>query len=169
MKENKIKELIIERAFNTDALSSFNCGIRQLDLLIHQKDFGLSSYITNNNCDFYIMKNENIIVAIFVFSHSNITVNNSIYDSLEIDFIAVKKEWWGNGIGTKIIKIAEENAFQSQFKFITVEAFYNKRYNASGFYEKNGFIVNIECKDKTQNIIPMYKILTKSQTDYSHD
>lgn len=158
MSENE-NSYTIERAFNTDALSSFNCGIRQLDQLIHKKTDGLSTYISDNECVFYIVKKGNIIVAIFVFSHSTITIKNEVFDSLEIDFLAVKDGWWGNRIGTKIIEIAEENARQSGFSFLTVDAFFNKKYDASGFYEKNGFTKNDECQDITQDTTPMYKIL----------
>ena len=30
-------DLIFERAFDIEALSSFNCGVRELDILIHKK------------------------------------------------------------------------------------------------------------------------------------
>ena len=67
MSENENQDLTIERAFNTDALSSFNCGAREIDQLIHKKENGLTSYIANNDCDFYTAKYGDIIVAIFVF------------------------------------------------------------------------------------------------------
>lgn len=47
--EIKDGELIFERAFDIEALYSFNCGIRELDLLIHKKimDCVTSSSITS--------------------------------------------------------------------------------------------------------------------------
>ena len=44
MEGNEAYDLSIERAFNTEALSSFFCGVREIDLLIHKKEGGLRSY-----------------------------------------------------------------------------------------------------------------------------
>ena len=153
---NEGQVLTIERAFDIDALSSFMCGIREIDQLIHKKEGGLLSFITEVPCEFYIVKNGDYPIALFVLSTRTITILNERYNSLEIDFIAVREDWQRKGIGTIIINLAENNAYEAEFPFLTTAAFFNKRYDASGFYEKCGFIRNGE---KSGNTIPMYKYL----------
>ena len=62
-------ELTIERAFDTNALSLFNCGVREIDQLIHKKTGGLSSFIKEVPCEFYIVKANEDPVALFVLSN----------------------------------------------------------------------------------------------------
>ncbi len=49
-------ELSIERAFDTEALSLFNSGVREIDLLIHKRSGGLLSFIEEVPCEFYVAK-----------------------------------------------------------------------------------------------------------------
>lgn len=150
-------EFTIERTFDIDALSLFTCGVREIDQLIHKKrGDGLLNFIINVPCEFYVVKHEGIPIALFVFSNRNITIQDERYDSLEIDFIAVQKDWRGKGIGSHILKLAEKSAREAEFLFLTTAAFTNKRYDASSFYEKRGFVRNGE---KQGNTIPMYKYL----------
>ena len=149
-------EFIIERAFDIDALSSFFCGVREIDQLIHKKEGGLLSFISEVPCEFYVMRYGDSPIAIFVFSNRMISIQDERYNSLEIDFIAVREDWRRKGIGTKIIDLAEQSAREADFPFLTTASFINKRYDASGFYEKCGFIRN---GPKAGNTIPMYKYL----------
>ena len=149
-------EFIIERAFDIDALSSFLCGVREIDQLIHKKEGGLLSFISEVPCEFYVMKDGDSPIALFVISNRTISIQDERYNSLEIDFIAVRKDWQGKGIGTKILQLAEQNAREADFPFLTTASFINKRYDASGFYVKYGFIKNGQ---KAGNTIPMYKYL----------
>lgn len=48
--------ITIERAFDIDALSKFNCGVREIDQLIHKRTGGLLSFITEVPCEFYLVK-----------------------------------------------------------------------------------------------------------------
>lgn len=156
MEINETSPLTIERAYDTDALSFFNCGIREIDLLIHKREDGLLSFICEVPCEFYLIKRAELPVALFVLSNRTITVKDEKYDSLEIDFIAVRSDCRGNGIGTRIIRLAEQNARDADFRFLTTAAFVNRRYDASGFYEKCGFVKN---GNRVGNSIPMYKYL----------
>ncbi|MBQ4284968.1 MAG: GNAT family N-acetyltransferase [Bacteroidales bacterium] len=149
-------DIVIERAFDIEALSLFNCGVREIDQLIHKKQGGLLSFICEVPCEFYIIRKDESPIALFVLSNRTITVKDERYNSLEIDFIAVREDWRNKGIGTAILNIAEQNAREADFSFMTTAAFINKRYDASGFYEKCGFVKNGE---KTGNTIPMYKYL----------
>ncbi len=149
-------ELSIERAFDTEALSLFNSGVREIDLLIHKRSGGLLSFIEEVPCEFYVAKVEDEPVALFVLSDRMVTVNDEKYPSLEIDFIAVKQEWRNKGIGTHILQLAEQNAKDAEFSFLTTAAYFGKKYSAVGFYEKCGFVRN---GDKQGNTIPMFKYL----------
>ena len=134
------KQINIERAYRTDALSSFFCGVREIDLLIHKKENGLKTFIEQNSCEFYIVSIEQTIIALFIISRRTISIENR-----------------NKNIGTIVIKQIEIQAKQNGYNFLTVGAFKNKKYNASGFYEKNGFIINGK---QEENAIPMLKILT---------
>lgn len=149
-------ELSIERAFDTEALSLFNSGVREIDLLIHKRSGGLLSFIEEVPCEFYVAKVEDEPVALFVLSDRMVTVNDEKYPSLEIDFIAVKQEWRNKGIGAHILQLAEQNAKDAEFSFLTTAAYFAKKYSAVGFYEKCGFVRN---GDKQGNTIPMFKYL----------
>lgn len=148
--------LTIERAFDIDALSKFNCGVREIDQLIHKRTGGLLSFITEVPCEFYLVKQGETVIALFVLSNRTITIHEERFNSLEIDFIAVRDDWRGKGIGTMILSIAEQNAREAEYPFLTTAALINKRYDASGFYEKCGFVRN---GNRVGNTIPMYKFL----------
>ncbi len=151
-----VRELIIERAFNTDALSLFKCGVREIDQLIHKKVGGLRSFLIEVPCEFYVVKLNGSPVALFVLSNRTVTISDKEYKSLEIEFIAVRTDCQRKGIGTQILHLAELNAREAEYPFLTTAAFVNKRYDATGFYEKNGFVKNGE---KVENTVPMYKYL----------
>lgn len=153
MNEN---ELSIERAFDTDALSLFNCGVREIDLLIHKKNGGLSSFVAEIPCECYLARINDEPVAVFVFSNRFISVEEKRYPCLEIEFIAIKNEWRNLGIGSHILNLAEQNAREADVHFLTTAAFANKRYSAIDFYKKCGFEIN---GDRQGNTIPMFKYL----------
>lgn len=148
--------LSIERAFDTDALSIFNSGVRAVDLLIHKRNGGLLSFVSDIPCEFYIARINEEPAAVFVFSNRTITITDKRYPCLEIEFIAVRDKWRNKGIGKHILQLAEDNARAADFHFLTTAAFINRRYSAVGFYEKCGFEINGE---KQGDIIPMFKFL----------
>ena len=147
-------QLDFERDIFKESLSNFYCGIREIDLLIHKKEGGLISFISDHETECYTVFYGDEAVAVFVFSDGILETDEGAYDSKEIDFIAVKHEYRDKGIGKRIIKVIEENCRNNGIAFLTVGAFINKRYSAEGFYHKCGF----ETTDKQQgNIIPMMK------------
>ena len=151
-------ELTFERTFETDVLSSFFCGVRKIDQLIHKAENGLSSFIAENQCDFFIVKNNELPIALFVYSESSITLNDAIHPSLELDLIAVRNDYREQGIGKRIIETLEGHARDNGFNFLTVGAYRDKRYSAEGFYSKCGFTRNEE-EIADAHIIPMYKYI----------
>jgi len=156
--EIEIKEdvLIFERAFDTEALSSFNCGIRELDVLIHKREDGLEDFIRNNDCDAFFVYYDGIPVAVFVYSIRPLKTEDGEYDATEIDFIAVRKDYREQGIGRRILDVISLNSLQNGRDFLTVGAFFNKKYSAQGFYQKCGFE---QLSEAQNNIIPMFKEL----------
>ena len=133
------KELIFKRASDIEALSSFNCGVREIDFLIHKKENGLQDYIQDKEYDsFYVYYND-LLVAVFVFSDDTFKTEDGDYDATEIDFIAVKEGYRRNHIGTKIIDKISEISQQNNRPFLMVGAFFNKKYSAQQFYERCGF------------------------------
>ena len=149
-------ELSIERAFDTDALSLFNCGVRAVDQLIHKRNGGVLSVVSEVPCEFYVARINEVPAAVFVFSNRTIILNDQRYPCLEIEFMAVRDEWRNKGIGTHIIQLAEGNARAADYRFLTTAAFFNRSYSAVGFYEKCGFEIN---GDKQGDTIPMFKFL----------
>lgn len=149
-------DLIFERASGIEALSSFHCGIRELDLLIHRRAEGLRDFILENNCEAFIVFHQDKAVAVFVYSKGVLVTADGNHDATEIDFIAVREDYQNHGIGTRILNVITLNSIQNDRHFLTVGAFINKRYSAVGFYEKIGF----EPIDQRQgNIMPMFKEL----------
>ena len=96
--EIKDGELIFERAFDIEALSSFNCGIRELDQLIHKKNNGLRDFVLHNECDTFFVYYNEILVALFVYSNGTFVTDDGNYEATEIDFLAVRKEYRNNNI-----------------------------------------------------------------------
>ena len=148
--------LNFERTYNTDVLSSFFCGVRKIDMLIHAKSQGLSTFISDNDCEMYIVYYQDSPVAVFVYSETNILVNDKDYPSLEIDFIAVRQEFRRQGIGTAILRSIEDLAVRKGYHFLTVDAYYNKRYSAENFYLKCGFERN-QHLPKQLEVVSMFK------------
>ena len=78
------------------------------------------------------------------------------YDATEIDFIAVRSEYREQGIGRRILDVISLNSMQNGRIFLTVGAFFNKRYSAQGFYQKCGFE---QLPERQEHIVPMFKEL----------
>ena len=74
----------------------------------------------------------------------------------QIRYMAVKKSYWGNGIGSKIIieleKIAKKNKI--------FDIFLNSRESSVGFYEKHGFSI-IKIVDSSFGDIIHYRMEKK--------
>lgn len=148
--------LVFERASDTEALSSFHCGVRELDLLIHKKEGGLGNFLQENACEAFLVYHDGVPVAVFVYSNSVLATEDGDYAATEIDFIAVKKEYRDQGIGRKILEVISQNSRQNDRNFLTAGAFCNKKYSALGFYQKCGFE---QLSERQGNIVPMFKEL----------
>lgn len=154
------KELFFERAYSNEALSSFNCGVREIDQLIHKRSEGLNDYIKDENYESFIVYVDELPVAVFVYGNGILQTNEGDFESIEIEFIAVREEYRGKHIGTKIIEKIEETALKAGIHFLKVGAFFNKKYSAEEFYIRNHFE---QLSDKSANIIPMFKEIDEFQ------
>lgn len=150
------ENLTIERAYDIDALSSFSCGVREIDQLIHKKNDGLKSFVCQTPCECYLVKYADETVAVFVVSRRTITLEDSPEDTLELDFLAVKQGFREKRIRSIVIEQIEAKAREDDYHFITTDAFVNRRYSAIGFYLKKGFEI---IGEKQINAVPMLKYL----------
>ena len=150
------KELNFERAYINKALSSFNCGVREIDQLIHKRLYGLNDYIKDENYESFIVYVDELPIAVFVYGNGILQTSEGNFESIEIEFIAVREEYRGQHVGTKIIEQIEETALRAGIHFLTADAFFNKKYSAEEFYIRNHFE---RISHKTANTIPMFKEL----------
>lgn len=159
---NKVN-LIFERADNVSSLLNFYCGYTPVDLFIHDKERGLDKYVTSGLTALWMVKKEERPVAFFALSKSSLILNSfdnqvlgyngvkidtdifdtkDSYPAVEIDYLAVSKNWRHKGLGEHIISKIYEQCCKDTFSatmFITVEAIDTKDYSAVGFYKKCGF------------------------------
>ena len=159
------------REDSADILKDFECGIRAMDDFIHSC---LDSFLNNDSrYSFYVaLDDEYGIVAMFVTS-SGIFVDHdgefqdlplgkpwgyldddfemhsgTMYPTLEIDYLAVRRDLRDKGIGTEIIAHLSETAHGKKCYFLTVDAYHTKGYNAIPFYEKQGFFALQEYSEE---------------------
>lgn len=165
----------------TDAsiLSDFTCGLQKMDTFIHHH---LQSYLDKYPCSAYCLCNEEEkIIAFFVIRYDTLVVfdeessddHKIIYDtelptaipvneypSIEIEYLAVAKNFQRQGIGRicmqQIINLADEVCQRLKIEFITVDAFKSDGYSAIPFYEKCHFSA-LEYPDPTKDTLRMYR------------
>ena len=165
----------------TDAsiLSDFTCGLQKMDTFIHHH---LQSYLDKYPCSAYCLCNEEEkIIAFFVIRYDTLVVfdeessddHKIIYDtelptaipvneypSIEIEYLAVAKNFQRQGIGRicmqQIINLADEVCQRLKIEFITVDTFKSDGYSAIPFYEKCHFSA-LEYPDPTKDTLRMYR------------
>ena len=165
----------------TDAsvLSDFTCGLQKMDTFIHHH---LQSYLDKYPCSaYYLCNEEEKIIAFFVIRYDTLVVfdeessddHKIIYDtelptaipvneypSIEIEYLAVAKNFQRQGIGRicmqQIINLADEVCQRLKIEFITVDAFKSDGYSAIPFYEKCHFSA-LEYPDPTKDTLRMYR------------
>ena len=74
--------------------------------------------------------------------------SQTVYPSLEIDYLAVRKDVRESGIGSRIIEELSLRARGKNCFFLTVDAYHTKGYSAIPFYEKQGFFALQEYSDE---------------------
>lgn len=154
-----------------DILKSFECGVPTMDEYIHSS---LESLLKENSQFTLFVATEDTlgVVAIIITSTGNfVDLNNEYHDlpfgkpwgyisddhqvhqgvmypTLEIDFLAVRKDLRCKGFGSQIVNDLSIEARTNNCFFITVDAFHAKDYSAIPFYEKQGFFALQEYSDE---------------------
>ena len=156
---------------SADILKGFECGVQEMDAFIHgDLDAFLKrdpQYQLN-----VVFDSEHGIVAMFVISPGIFVDNDdefqdvpygkpwsymdedfqiqsgTMYPSLEIDYLAVRKDLRESGYGSQIIKEISLRAKTRNFFFLTVDAYHTKGYSAIPFYEKQGFFALQEYSEE---------------------
>lgn len=177
---------------NTDCLSSFKCGIDEMDDYIHHK---LHNSINARFCKAFSVSLDGKIVAFFALNFDSLELDyqeaydvihrdeNPIdinlefeeafkdkhsYPALEISFLAVCEKFHCKHIGTRIIdeiiRMAK-NQTLAGCQFITVMAYDpNPEDSAVGFYQKIGFSV---LGRRNKDTVRMYKpVFVYTEDDY---
>ena len=166
-------------------LSDFNSGVDAMDTFIHTR---LSAFLRAYNCRFYVLRNEQgIIVAMFVVSAGQLFLDEEckddlrlkfpdieewpglqdyweagVFPSIEIDYLAVRKEYRKQHIGEDILLLIEsfkDDIFYNHPSFISVDAYCTNDYSAVGFYDKCSFWAS-EYRGQHIDTIRMYRTLS---------
>ncbi|MBQ9548435.1 MAG: GNAT family N-acetyltransferase [Bacteroidales bacterium] len=152
-------------------MKGFECGIQEMDGFIH----GALDAFLKANPQFKLnlaTDDERGIVAMFVISPGIFVDNDgefqdipygkpwsyfdedaqmqsgTMYPSLEIDYLAVRKDVRECGYGSRIIEELSLRAKKRNFFFLTVDAYHTKGYSAIPFYEKQGFFALQEYSEE---------------------
>lgn len=175
--------LEFERIEKASVLSNFFCGIKEMDDFIHSE---LQIYINIPDHETYIVKSDNIIVAMFslcpdtlmldeddeydmkigatpkprIAIHNKQFFANKNFDAIELAYLAVAEKYRNKGIGEFIISQIENKIKirDDSYQFLTVEAYKTSDYSAIGFYEKCNF-TRSELPIPTKDTLKMYKVL----------
>ena len=179
-----LKDFVSEPLTDFHCLKDFCSGIEAMDHFI-QRDFRLS--VENHYCTAYSVRYHGELVAIFALSFDSLDLDSDDkeelqtgvsstgtpdvdwnyqntfyakprYPTLDIAYLAVKKEWRNKHIGKFLINQIAEKARSQSFagcQFLTVEAYATKEYSAVGFYERCGFAPS-EIKKPYKDTLRMY-------------
>lgn len=159
-----LHNLVYERTDDISVLSNFYCGIPEMDYFIHNE---LEKRLrVDEKLDFFLVKRVNDVVALVAVKQSyvefNIQTGKQTIDSLEIEYLAVRKDKQKNHIGTQIIDWIENNMehFFSGTHIISVRAYrdFDMDYSAVPFYKSCGFRVIAEKHPLANNVIMAKRI-----------
>ena len=166
-------------------LSDFYSGIEKMDTFIHTR---LSAFLRAYNCRFYVLRNEqDLIVAMFVVSGGQLSLDEDckddlrmkfpdidewpelkdyweagVFPSIEIDYLAVRKEYRNQHIGEDILTLIEsfkDDLYYHHPTFLSVNAYCTKEYSAVGFYSKCNFWA-FEFVNQHIDSLRMYKTIS---------
>lgn len=148
---------------SSELLLDFYCGVKEMDDFIHES---LDEAIAQHPCRLFVVKSEmDEVVAMFVICEGHLIDCNDFfedkpcygepfavldnkgrlatrqrYPTLEIEYLAVKKQYRNKHIGKVIIQSLVDLSKRQQSNFITVDAYFNATYSAIPFYQRVGFI-----------------------------
>ena len=155
-----------------------------MDSFIHTR---LSAFLRAYNCRFYVLRDEQgVVVAMFVTSGGQLCLDEDckddlrlkfpdieewpelkdyweagVFPSIEIDYLAVRREYRDQHIGTDIISIIEsfkEDVFYNHPLFLSVDAYCTDEYSAVRFYERCSFWAS-EFRGQHTDTLRMYRTI----------
>lgn len=185
-------EISIERLKEEDntELSSFSCGVRELDVFFHNEILICAKYhYFSPYCARKISNGE--IVAIFTLANDAVVLDNSddkddfiqqsscnikeeyisifqlqtSYPAINIGHLGVRKDMQSKGIGEHILFFILKTFISynmSGCQFITVDSLNNNRTNT--FYARNGFLFQTNT-DKNSSTRRMYLTIALYRDD----
>ena len=181
---NGATNLHLKLEHDASILSDFYSGIEAMDVFIRTR---LSAFLRACNCRFYVLRDEQgIIVAMFVVSGGQLFLDEDckedlrmkfpdiedwpelkdyweagVFPSIEIDYLAVRKEFRDQHVGTDIITLIEsfkDDTYYHQPSFLSVNAYCTQEYSAIGFYRKCNFWAS-ELMNQRIDSLRMYRTL----------
>jgi len=180
------KHLFFERTNDARILANFSCGIQLMDDFIHCE---LQDYLLMGSCQMYVIYEGEEVVAMFCLDNHSLCLSEvvkekiqegtkpgpqsahdidssywlkTLYDAVEITYLAVSAERQHQHIGSFIIerimdKIAQDT--DVRYDFVTVRALKHDNYTAVPFYQKCGFFP-AEKEVEDRNLF-MYRIVIR--------
>lgn len=176
-------DLVFERIDDASVLSNFYCGVQDMDDFIHEK---LQGYLNRTECEAYAIRIGDEIVAMLALGEDTLCLDEDDKDdmksgyipkpqkalelqgylsetefpAIEITYLAVDRNWRGQGIGEYIISQVENKVLRDRpdCEFITVEAYKTIGYSAVGFYSHCDF-TPAEPPMGYKDTLRMYKVL----------
>ena len=162
-------------------LKDFECGIPAMDVFIHES---LDVLIKKDSrYDFYVAEEEGLgLVAMFVISRGGFLDRDeefddlpfgkpwsyvgedsqmhsgTLYPTIEIDYLAVRKDLRGKGYGSEILAELSKIAQITGCYFLTVDAYHDAEYSAIPFYEKKGFFPLQEFSEDYDTLRMAYRV-----------
>lgn len=134
--------MFCERTTDMSVLSNFYCGILDMDYFIHNS---LQKAIMNEELETYVVSDNQEILAVFSICDNSLKMKKTtgeviIYETREIEYLAVRKDKRNKGIGKSIINLILEQLMVDR-KILSVSAYIDvdSKYTAEPFYEKCGF------------------------------
>ncbi len=154
------------REYDASVLADFYSGVESMDDFIHNR---LAVFLrVYNNSRFYVLRDENRnILAMVVLSCGQLFLDEDckddlrlkfpdieeredlkeywdggLFPSIEINYLAVSRDYQKRHIGSKIIEKIEtfkNDEFYNHPLFLSVDALCTKEYSAVGFYDRCRF------------------------------
>lgn len=138
-------------------LKGFYCGVYEMDYYIQRN---LQNHLyTQKNLINYIITEDDVIVALCTLKDHKLNLGSGNYiDTIEIEYLAVRRETQNKGIGRDIITWIKNKIIRERpnIKIITVDAFISDvtAYSAVPFYTKCGFIT-LQKKHPMSEVVKM--------------
>lgn len=153
----KKSKIYIKRADNTSALCDFKCGVKAMDDFIHDRENGLSKFISYGLSTLWIVYENDNVIAFFSLSKDILILNND-----DIRSLSTNKEY------SDILPSQEEDKFWEQEKYPAIEIDYlavceEKRFNSD--YHIGSYIIEFIAQQALKDKFSATMFLTVEAFD----